>query len=91
MRDYWRHSGNDCKNHKKVVVQLIPQKVWQLVYADYMLEFPNSIFKDDSLKNYLRDSLKDMKSSANPKDGKQAVVQDDKLMRNLMNTELLKA
>lgn len=65
VRDYWKRFGVYSKNRKKAVVQLVPKKVWQNIYADYKLTFPNSTFKDDNLKDQLKDPLKDMKSGIN--------------------------
>lgn len=62
------------------------------MYVDYKREFPNSTFKDDSLKDHLRDSLKDMKSRvSNPETGDVATVQDEDLMCQLMHMEPWKA
>lgn len=64
--------------------QLIPKKVWAEVYKDYLQYFPSSTFKECSLKDYLRDSLKDMKSGVNnPEQMEGVVLQDEDLMHKL--------
>lgn len=52
------------------------------MYANNKVAFLNSTFKDDNLKDHLRDSLKDMKSGVNNlEDGDGAITQDKELMR----------
>lgn len=40
------------KQEEKSIVQLIPKKVWESNYVDYKHAFPNSTFKDKSLKEH---------------------------------------
>lgn len=53
------------KGRKNATLQLIPNKVWLNIYKDYLAQYPNSKFKEDSLKDHLHDNLKDMKSGVN--------------------------
>lgn len=63
------------KGRKKPSKQLILKKVWAMVYVDYMAEFPISSFKEDNLKDHLRDSLQDMKFGINnPDDGETVLL-----------------
>lgn len=43
-------------------MQLLPNKVWIANFKDNKAEFLTSTFKEDSLKDHLCDSLKDMKT-----------------------------
>lgn len=84
MRDYWKHSNSYSKGRKKLTKQLIPKKVWVEVYKDYVGYFPSSTFKENSLKDHLRDNLKDMKSGVNnPEELEGAGLQDEDLIIRL--------
>lgn len=90
--DYWKYFAIFNKGRKKPTRQLIPNKVWLGVYEDYKEQSPDSSFKEDSLKDHLRDSLKYMKCGVNnPEEGDAAVIQDKDLMKKLMNTDSWKA
>lgn len=53
VQDYWRHFNNYNKGRKKATKQLIPKKVWALVFKDYFVHFPTSSFKEDSFKDHM--------------------------------------
>ncbi|CAM6100772.1 unnamed protein product [Calypogeia fissa] len=58
---YNHHIVIYSKNRKKVG-QLIPGKVWKVVYAHYKTVFPTSPFQEETLKDRLRETLKEMKA-----------------------------
>jgi uncharacterized protein YaaW (UPF0174 family) len=46
---------------KKQVTQVIPSAIWKNVYLDYQKEYPNSTIAEETLKDWLRDTLKELK------------------------------
>lgn len=92
VHDYWKYFTTFNKGQKKNTKQLIPNKVWIDVYKDYLQEFSTSTFKADSLKDHLKDSLKDITSGVkNLDDGETTKIQEEDLMKKLMNIESWKA
>lgn len=73
--------------------QLIPSKVWKQVFKEYRKQFPNSSFKEDSLRDHLRLSLKDLASNTQEDvdDLGDDPDHDEQLMERLMATDSWKA
>lgn len=67
--------------------QLISNKVdWSLEGAQYKVEFPNLTFKEDSLRDFLCESLKNMKSSVNNlEDGEVVVLLEEDMMQKYID------
>ena len=56
------------------VTQLVPKKVWKLVYRQFLREHPGSKFAEDTLKDRLRKTLKELKTGTSNKEGSEKVV-----------------
>ncbi len=46
---------------KKQITQLIPTLVWKQVYTDYQTAYLDSYLTEKTLKDWLRDTLKELK------------------------------
>ncbi|KAL3700925.1 hypothetical protein R1sor_018947 [Riccia sorocarpa] len=62
------------------VTQLVPKKVWDLVYQDFLLAYPDATFAEESLKVRLREEL------TNEGNGK-AELQSEEVLRQLKMTD----
>jgi len=72
---------------RKNVTQLVPNNVWKVIYVDYKLKFPHFIFQEESLKDKLRDTLKELKTcTTNEKGAKMVVLQSDQVLEQLKST-----
>lgn len=88
VRYYRKYMAEFSKGRKKKIKQLIPNKVWLKIEADYKVDFPASGFTKDSLQDHLRTALKEMDSDVNnPENGDGAEPQDEDIMVELMQTE----
>jgi uncharacterized protein YaaW (UPF0174 family) len=47
---------------KKQVIQVIPSVVWRNVYLNYQKEYPNSTIAEETLKDWLHNTLKELKT-----------------------------
>ena len=66
------------------VTQLVPGKVWKLVYEQFLREHPGSKFVEDTLKDKLREILKELKIGTSNKEGfEKAVLQPDDVLTRL--------
>ena len=65
------------------VTQLVPGKVWKLVYEQFLREHLRSKFVEDTLKDRLRETLKELKIGTSNEEGSEKVVlqPDDVLTR----------
>jgi aldehyde:ferredoxin oxidoreductase len=48
--------------NKKQTIQLIPNAMWKDAYAEYLKEYSNSSFVEETLKDRLCDTLKELKT-----------------------------
>jgi len=63
---------------------LIPTVAWKAVYNDYVIAYPKSPFHEDTLKDLLRDALKDFKTgNCNEKGTEKVVLQFDGVLTQL--------
>ena len=46
---------------KTKITQLVPEKVWKLVYDQFLCEHPDSKFAEETLKERLWKTLKELK------------------------------
>lgn len=60
----YNHHFAIYSRHRKQVNQLIPSVVWKAIYAHYLKQFPESLFQEESLKDRLRDRLKELKKGS---------------------------
>ena len=73
---------------KTNVTQLVPGKVWKLVYNQFVREHPGSKFTEEMLKDHLRETLKELKTGTSNEDGSDRVVlQSDNVFTLLRNTD----
>ena len=75
-------------NGRKNVTQLVPGKVWKLVYEQFLREHPGSKFVEDTLKDRLRKTLKELKTGTSNEEGSEkAVLQVDDVLTRLRGTD----
>lgn len=73
---------------KKNVTQLVPGKVWKLVYEQFLREHPGNKFAEETLKDRLRQALKELKTGTSNEEGSEkAVVQAEDVVTRLRNTD----
>lgn len=73
---------------KTNVTQLIPSLVWKATYASYLHVYPASVFKQESLKDKLRDSLKELATgNSNELNAEKVAVQCNIVMSRLKCTD----
>jgi len=59
-----------------------------LFYVDYKFKFPDSVFQEESLKERLQDTLKELKISiVNEEGAKRVVLQSDQILEQLKSTD----
>ena len=69
------------------MTQLVPRKVWKLVYEQFLREHPGSKFVEDTLKDRLLETLKELKTGTSNKEGyEKAVLQADDVLTRLRST-----
>ena len=56
-------------NGRTNVTQLVSEKVWKLVYEQFLREHPGSKFAEDTLKDRLRETLKELKTGTSNEEG----------------------
>ena len=56
------------------VTQLVLGKVWKLVYEQFLREHPGSKFQEDTLKDRLRETLKELKTGTSNKQGSEKAI-----------------
>lgn len=59
---------------KTNVTQLVPGKVWKMVYDQFLREHPGSKFQEDTLKDKLRETLKELKTGTSNEEGSEKAV-----------------
>ncbi|CAM6088591.1 unnamed protein product [Calypogeia fissa] len=75
VSDCCKYFAEYSKGRKQNSIQLIPKTVWKDVYDDYLVEFPNSLFQKENLRDHLRKTLVEMKSGVNnPEGGERATT-----------------
>ena len=73
---------------KTNVTQLVPGKVWKLVYNQFVRKHPGSKFVGKMLKDHLRETLKELKTSTSNELGSdRTVLQPDNVLTRLRNTD----
>ena len=73
---------------RTTVTQLVPGKVWKLVYDQFLREHPGSKFAEETLKDRLRETLKELKTgTSNEKGSNRAILQADDVLTRLRNTD----
>ena len=61
--------------------------MWKKVYAIYILACPNNILQEETLKELLRDSLKEVKTGeSNPNGGWNACLQSNTILEHFKQT-----
>ena len=69
------------------MTQLVPGKVWKLVYEQFLREHPGSKFVEDTLKDRLWEILKELKTcTLNEEGSKKAVLQPNDVLTRLRST-----
>ena len=56
------------------VTQLVPGKVWKLVYERFLREHSGSKFVEDTLKDKLRETFKELKTGTSNEEGSKKAV-----------------
>ena len=56
------------------VTQLVPGKVWKLVYEQFLQEHPGSKFVEDTLKDRLRETFKELKIGTSNEEGSEKAI-----------------
>jgi len=51
-----------CSDRRTNICQLIPDKFWTAAYANFLMEFPDEDFAEESLKTRVRDTFKELNS-----------------------------
>ena len=75
-------------NGRTNVTQLVPGKVWKLVYEHFLREHPGSKFAEDTLKDKLRETLKELKTGTSNEEGSEkAVFQLDDVLTRLRSID----
>ena len=70
------------------VTQLVPGKVWKLVYDQFLREHPGSKFAEETLKDRLWETLKELKTrTSNDEGSNRAILQADDVLTRLRNTD----
>jgi hypothetical protein len=70
------------------VTHFIPSQVWKNIYKDYKKQFPYSEFHPKSLKDRLREFLKELKIGTSNKQGmKRVTLQSDHVIAQLKTTD----
>lgn len=73
---------------RKNVTQLIPSLVWKEVHLLYRNSFPDSPFSEETLKDRLRETLKELKTgTSNVDNASKVVLQDDDVLTRLKATK----
>ena len=73
---------------KTSVTQLVPGKVWKLVYNQFLFEHLGSKFVEETLKDRLWETLKELKTGTSNEEGSDRVVlQADDVLTCLRNTD----
>ena len=73
---------------RRNVTQLVPGKVWKLVYEQFLREHLGSKFAEDTLKDRLRETLKELKIGTSNEEGfEKAVLQLDDVLTRLRSTD----
>ena len=67
---------------RKNVTQVIPSLVWKNVYSDYIKIYPNSTFKETTLKERIRETLTELDTgNSNSKRSNTAVLQSQEVLK----------
>lgn len=73
---------------RKTVNQIIPSVVWKAVYSQYKRIFPNSKFQQESLKDRLREMIKEKKTENSAQLGtEKAVSQSEEVLIHLKSPD----
>lgn len=65
---------------------IVPDAVWKKVYVTYIQNFPHNILQEDTLKDRLRDALKEIQTgNSNDASGK-TCLQSDVVLEQLRQT-----
>ena len=68
------------------VIQLVPGKVWKLVYDQFLCKHPGSKFAEETLKDKLWKILKKLKrGTLNEGESDKAILQPDEVLTHLRN------
>jgi hypothetical protein len=77
VASYHQHFGK-YSNGRKQVLQLIPNAVWKLVYADFLQRFEDNLFQEETLKERLRDTLRELETgTSNEEDSDCVAIQPE--------------
>lgn len=88
VNTYNIHFEQYSNGRKKKVTQIIPYAVWKKVYAMYILAYPNNTLQEETLKERLRDFLKEVKTGrSNPDGGLSACLQSNEVLEQLKQTD----
>jgi len=85
MAAAYNHHFAIYSRDRKQVTQLIPKAVWKSVYTAYLEAYPDSQFAEDTLKDRLRETLKELKTTgtSNEEGSDKKVLQSDEALAQL--------
>jgi hypothetical protein len=88
MAAAYNHHFAIYSRDRKQVTQLIPKAVWKSVYTAYLEAYPDSQFAEDTLKDRLRETLKELKTTgtSNEEGSDKKVLQNDEALAQLKTT-----
>ena len=87
VASYHQHFGK-YSNGRKQVLQLIPNAVWKLVYADFLQRFEDNLFQEETLKERLRDMLRELKTgTSNEEDSDRPAIQPEDVIDAIRATD----
>ena len=87
VASYNVHFAKYCKGRKQVT-QLVPSIVWKEVFKEYKEHYSNSPFVEETLKDRLRETLKEIKTgTSNDDNSNKATLQCDEVLEQLKCTD----
>jgi hypothetical protein len=85
MAASYKHHIAVYSKDREQVNQIIPSTVWKAVYAHYLKQFPNSPFVEETLKDRLRETVKEMQTGryVEEEEPEKAALQSDEVVARL--------
>jgi hypothetical protein len=87
MAAYHKYFNEYCNGRKRATKQIIPSKVWALMYEEYKEAHPASAFDQETLKERVRETLEQLQTDTSNNKGEPATLQSSEFLKRIKDTD----
>jgi hypothetical protein len=84
---YHKYLYKYCNGRKRATKQIIPSKVWALMYEEYKEAHPASVFDQETLKGRVQETLKQLQTGTSNNKGEPTTLQSSEFFKRIKATD----